>query len=72
MKTKAIVQKINRSLKGSEETRYWKLCKSRGISMKQNCGEYYLLDTFTNTIVFINVNPSNFLKELREPQPFSG
>lgn len=67
MTTKSIVQKINRSLKGSEETQYWKLCKSRGISMKQNCGEYYLLDTYTNAILFLNVNPINYLQELSKP-----
>jgi hypothetical protein len=67
MTTKSIVQKINRSLKGSEETLYWKLCKSRGISMKENCGEYYLLDTYTNTIIYLNVDPVDYIEELSKP-----
>jgi len=49
---RAVIQRINRKLSKD----YKKLEKSRSINMKNNCGEYYILDTYRNTVIETQTN----------------
>jgi len=57
-----LYQEINRFYKANGSTE--KLCKSRSLGMYQNVGRFYILDTYRNTVLYLNVNPERLFQEI--------
>lgn len=59
--TRAVEARINRKLARDHQ----KLCKARPDSrLHSNVGRYYVLDTYRNEVMWMNVNLLNFANEL--------
>lgn len=43
-----------------------KLCKSRSFGMYQNVGRFYILDTYRNTILSLNVDLEKLQEEIKK------
>jgi hypothetical protein len=61
---KRLYQEINRFYKANGSTE--KLCKSRSLGMYQNVGRFYILDTYRNTVLFLNVNLEKLQEEIKK------
>lgn len=57
-----ICKKINRISKRNGSVK--KMCKARSQQMFLNVGRFYILDIFKNEILYYNVNPEKWLKEM--------
>lgn len=66
---KKLYDKINRILK--KDNSFLRIRKSRSLGMLQNCGEFYILDIYSNTVCGYNVNLENYLEFLLEPETIS-
>lgn len=58
--TKAVIARINRKLAVDNE----QLRATRGMQMKLDCGDYYIVDFKRNFVVRPNVDPETLAREL--------
>ena len=61
---KQMYQEINRYY--DRHNYYQRLCKSRSLGMCQNAGRFYIVDTLSNTLLYMNVNIERLQNEIRE------
>jgi hypothetical protein len=61
-KERLICKKINRISKKNGPME--KICKSRSLQMFLNVGRFYMMDISRNTILFHNVDPASWLREV--------
>jgi len=48
-----------------------KLCKARSLGMCQNAGRFYIVDTLSNTLLYINVDIERLQNEIKEKKTTS-
>lgn len=61
---KRMYQEINRYY--DRHNYYQRLCKSRSLGMCQNAGRFYIVDTLSNTLLYMNVDIERLQNEIRE------
>ena len=64
----ALIRRVNRKLVPDLH----QLKKSRGETMRQDLGEFYVLDLFRNTVCDLNVDPEQIGRELGVLTPCEG
>lgn len=58
--TRALIQRINRKLKPENEI----LKTSRGARCRQDMGDYFIIDFFSNVVIAQHVDPETLGREL--------
>jgi hypothetical protein len=63
--SRAVVQRINRKLAPQMK----KLCVTRGDRMRQEFGDFYIVDYSRNTVIDWHINPEALARDLDVLQP---